>query len=137
MTNETFSKEEKVAMRELARERKANLNKAEALQGVLDKIAKMAPADRKLAEKLHAMVTKNFSDLTAKTWYGMQAYFKDDKVILFFQDGGHFKNRYSTLGFQQAANLDSGAMWPTSYALIEITPEIEKQILSLISKALS
>lgn len=132
---DVFSKEEKAAMREAARERKANLSKAEALQGVLDKIKAMAPADRALAEKVHALVLQHCPELEAKTWYGMQAYFKDGKVICFFQDAEKFKSRYCTLGFQQDANLDDGEMWATSFAVLQITPAIEKQIISLLRRA--
>lgn len=132
---EVFSKEEKAAMREAAKERKANLSKAEALQGVLDKIKAMAPADRALAEKIHALVEKHCPELEAKTWYGMQAYFLNGKVICFFQDAEKFKSRYCTFGFQQDAQLDDGEMWPTSFALLEITPAIEKQIVTLLRRA--
>lgn len=135
--SDAFSKEEKAAMRALAAERRKKFTPAEHKADVEQKIAAMAPTDRVLAEKLHQLVCDNFPELTPKAWYGMQAYFKDDKVVLFFQDGVHFKSRYCTLGFQQAANLDDGAMWPTSYALIEITLEIEKQILQLIKIAIS
>ena len=134
---ETFSKEERAAMREAAKERKANLSLEQAAAEVQAKIEAMSPADKKLAKKVHEIVTKAAPDLNPKTWYGMQAYFKDGKVVCFFQDGGKFKSRYSTLGFQDAANLDEGTFWATSYAVIEITPEVEKEIINLVKKAAS
>jgi uncharacterized protein YdhG (YjbR/CyaY superfamily) len=134
---ETFSKEERAAMREAAKERKANLSLEQAAAEVQAKIEAMSPADKKLAKKVHEIVTKAAPELNPKTWYGMQAYFKDGKVVCFFQDGGKFKSRYSTLGFQDAANLDEGTFWATSYAVIEITPEVEKEIINLVKKAAS
>ncbi|MCF8529581.1 MAG: hypothetical protein K9G13_06770 [Aquiluna sp.] len=134
---ETFSKEERAAMREAAKERKANLSLEQAAAEVQAKIEAMSPADKKLAKKVHEIVTKAAPELNPKTWYGMQAYFKDGKVVCFFQDGGKFKSRYSTLGFQDAANLDEGTFWATSYAVIEITPEVEKEITDLVKKAAS
>ena len=134
---ETFSKEERAAMREAAKERKANLSLEQAAAEVQAKIEAMSPADKKLAKKVHEIVTKAAPELNPKTWYGMQAYFKDGKVVCFFQDGGKFKSRYSTLGFQDAANLDEGTFWATSYAVIEITPEVEKEISNLVKKAAS
>jgi uncharacterized protein YdhG (YjbR/CyaY superfamily) len=104
---------------------------------VVEKINAMAPADRAIAKKIHALVKKLAPQLQAKTWYGMQAYCNDEgKTILFFQDAGKFKARYSTLGFQDAANLDKGEMWATSYAVIKWTQEVEKQISTLIKKAI-
>ena len=134
---ETFSKEERAAMREAAKERKANLSLEQAAAEVQAKIEAMSPADKKLAKKVHEIVTKAAPELNPKTWYGMQAYFKDGKVVCFFQDGGKFKSRYSTLGFQDAANLDEGTFWATSYAVIEITPTVEKEITDLVKKASS
>jgi uncharacterized protein YdhG (YjbR/CyaY superfamily) len=134
---ETFSKEERAAMREAAKERKANLSLEQAAAEVQAKIEAMSPADKKLAKKVHEIVTKAAPELNPKTWYGMQAYFKDGKVVCFFQDGGKFKSRYSTLGFQDAANLDEGTFWATSYAVIEITPDVEKEIINLVKKAAS
>ena len=134
---ETFSKEERAAMREAAKERKANLSLEQAAAEVQAKIEAMSPADKKLAKKVHEIVTKAAPELNPKTWYGMQAYFKDGKVVCFFQDGGKFKSRYSTLGFQDAANLDEGTFWATSYAVIEITPQVEKEISNLVKKAAS
>jgi uncharacterized protein YdhG (YjbR/CyaY superfamily) len=134
---ETFSKEERAAMREAAKERKANLSLEQAAAEVQAKIEAMSPADKKLAKKVHEIVTKAAPELNPKTWYGMQAYFKDGKVVCFFQDGGKFKSRYSTLGFQDAASLDVGTFWATSYAVIEITLDVEKEIINLVKKAAS
>ena len=135
MSDQVFSKEERAAMREAARERKANLTAEQQLSEVLAKIEAMAPADRVLAKKIHELVTKVAPELTPRTWYGMQAYFKDGKVVCFFQDGGKFKSRYSTLGFQDAANLDDGTFWATSFALTAVTPEVESRIKVLIAQA--
>lgn len=134
MANDIFTKEEKAAMREAARERKAKLSEAEAEAQVLEKITAMAPADRILAEKVHKLVQQHRPDLKAKTWYGMQAYFKEGKVVVFFQDGGKFQSRYCTLGFQQDAALDEGNMWPTSFAVINIDTNVEKEIVSLLKR---
>lgn len=137
MSSETFSKEERAAMRERAKEAKQNASKEEALAQVLEKISQMDPADRVLGEKIHDLVLKHAPDLMPKTWYGMQAYAKDGKTVVFFQDAGKFKARYATLGFQDAANLDDGNMWATSFALIKIDPATEKQIVALIKRAAS
>jgi len=135
--SESFTAEEKAAMRERARELKASKNKADGQKDVLDKIAKMKPADRALAKKVHEIVMKAAPDLAPRTWYGMPAYAKDDKVVCFFQDAGKFKGRYSTLGFSDKAKLDKGEMWPTSYALMKITPAEEKKIAALVKQAVS
>jgi uncharacterized protein YdhG (YjbR/CyaY superfamily) len=137
---EKFTAEEREAMKERARELKAakgaqNRAADEAL--VLEKIAAMAPADRALAQRIHQLVKLHAPQLDAKTWYGMQAYFKDGKVVCFFQDGGKFKTRYCTLGFQDAAKLDDGTMWPTSFALLEIDEPTEKRIIDLVVRAAS
>ena len=132
---EKFSAEEREAMRERARELKAAKgaqNKAADEALVLEKIAAMAPGDRALAQRIHDLVKKHAPQLDAKTWYGMQAYFKDGKVVCFFQDGGKFKTRYCTLGFQEAANLDDGLMWPTSFALLDIDEATERRIVELL-----
>jgi len=111
---------------ELRAEGKAGARKADGLQAVLDSIAKMAPADRALAERVHVTVTAAAPGLTPKTWYGMPAYANSDgKVVVFFQDAGKFKYRYSTLGFQEAANLDDGDVWPVAYALATWSPATE------------
>jgi uncharacterized protein YdhG (YjbR/CyaY superfamily) len=137
-----FSAEERAAMKqraaELRAEGKKGAKKADALQAALDSIAAMAPADRALAERVHATVTATAPGLSPKTWYGMPAYANDDgKVVVFFKDAGKFKSRYATLGFEEAANLDNGAMWPTSYALTEWTPAVEKKIVALVKAAAS
>jgi uncharacterized protein YdhG (YjbR/CyaY superfamily) len=128
-----FSDEEKAAMRERARETKAG--QADGESDVLAKIAEMPKADRVMAERLHALIKDNAPDLSPKTWYGMPAYAKDGKVVCFFQSADKFKSRYATLGFSDKANLDKGGMWPTSFALKELTAAEEKKIGSLVKKA--
>jgi uncharacterized protein YdhG (YjbR/CyaY superfamily) len=137
-----FSAEERAAMKqraaELRAEGKSGAKKADALQAALDSIAKMAPEDRALAERVHATVTSTAPQLQPKTWYGMPAYANEDgKVVVFFKDAGKFKARYSTLGFEEAANLDDGPMWPTTYALTEWTPAVEKKVVALLKAAVS
>jgi uncharacterized protein YdhG (YjbR/CyaY superfamily) len=123
---------------ELRAEGKQGAKKADGLQDLLAKIAEMAPADRALAEHVHVAVTKNAPDLSPKTWYGMPAYANaDGKVVVFFQESGKFKVRYSTLGFQEAANLDEGDMWPTSYALNKWNPTVAKKVAELVKAAVS
>jgi uncharacterized protein YdhG (YjbR/CyaY superfamily) len=137
-----FSTEERAAMKERAAELRAEgkkaAKKADGLQTVLDRIAEMAPEDRALAERVHATVTATAPQLSPKTWYGMPAYANaDGKVVVFFQDSGKFKYRYSTLGFQEDANLDDGDMWPISYALQKWTPTVEKKVAELVKAAIS
>jgi uncharacterized protein YdhG (YjbR/CyaY superfamily) len=137
-----FSAEERAAMKERAEELRAEgkkgAKKADGLQAVLDSIAKMAPEDRALAERVHVAVTANAPQLSPKTWYGMPAYANaDGKVVVFFQDSGKFKYRYSTLGFQDAANIDDGDIWPVSYALLNWSPAVEKKVGELVSAAVS
>jgi uncharacterized protein YdhG (YjbR/CyaY superfamily) len=137
-----FSAEERAAMKERAAELRAEgkkgAKKADGLQAVLDSIGKMAPEDRALAERVHMTVTATAPELTAKTWYGMPAYANEDgKVVVFFQDSGKFNYRYSTLGFQEAANLDDGDLWPVSYALQEWSPVVEKKVVELVKAAIS
>lgn len=136
-----MSDAEKQAMKETMAERAKARKKMTPEQfeaEVVEKIEKMAPADRALAEKIHSLVKKHAPNLQAKTWYGMQAYCNSEgKTILFFQDAGKFKARYSTLGFQDAANLDDEEFWPTSYALIAWNAKVEKQIIELITRAIS
>lgn len=134
---DSFTAEEKAAMKERARELKRNASAAEDEQAVLDKIAAMPDADRGLAERIHALVKATAPDLTAKLWYGMPAYYKDGKSICFFQDAAKFKARYATLGFNEGARLDDGNMWPTSFALIKLTAADEKRITDLIRQATS
>ena len=135
-----MSDAEKQAMKETMAERAKARKKMspEQLEAeVVEKIDKMAPADKALAKKIHELVKKNAPQLQAKTWYGMQAYCNaEGKTILFFQDAGKFKARYSTLGFQDAANLDKDAMWPTSFALIAWDEAVEKKIVALIKQAI-
>lgn len=123
---------------ELRAEGKKGAKKADGLQAVLDRIAEMAPDDRALAERVHVAVTENAPELTPKTWYGMPAYANaDGKIVVFFQDSGKFSYRYSTLGFQDAANLDDGDMWPASYALVKWSPLVEKKVAELVRAAIS
>lgn len=134
-TSRTFSDAEKAAMRERALELR---DSADGERTVLAAFAKMPEPDRSLAKRLHAIVKANAPQLTPKTWYGMPAYAKKDgKVVCFFQNASKFKYRYSTLGFQDAANLDDGMMWPTSYALKKLTLSDEKKIAALVKKAAS
>jgi uncharacterized protein YdhG (YjbR/CyaY superfamily) len=143
-TNESdgFSAEERAAMKERAAELRAEgkkgAKKADGLQALLDRIAEMAPEDRALAERVHVTVTGTAPDLLPKTWYGMPAYANaDGKVVVFFQDAGKFSYRYSTLGFQDAANLDDGDMWPVSYALRQWSPAVEERVAELVKAAIS
>jgi uncharacterized protein YdhG (YjbR/CyaY superfamily) len=123
---------------ELRAEGKKGAAKADGLQAVLDSIAGMAPEDRALAERVHVTVTATAPELSPKTWYGMPAYTNaDGKVVLFFQNSGKFKYRYSTLGFQDAANLDEGDLWPVAYALQKWSPVVEKKVTELVKAALS
>ena len=122
---------------ELRAEGKKGAKKADGLQAVLDAIEKMAPEDRALAERVHVAVTTNAPELQPKTWYGMPAYANaDGKAVIFFQDSGKFKYRYSTLGFQDSANLDDGDIWPTSFALQAWSPKVEKRC-RLVKAAIS
>jgi uncharacterized protein YdhG (YjbR/CyaY superfamily) len=141
-SSEGFSAEERAAMKERAAELRAEGKKgakqADGLQAVLDAIAKMAPDDRALAERVHVTVTAAAPGLLPKTWYGMPAYANaDGKAVVFFQDSGKFKYRYSTLGFQDTASLDDGDLWPVSYALMKWTPEVEKKVAELVTAAIS
>ena len=131
-----FTAEEKAAMRERAKELKASKNKAEAEKDVLAKIAEMPKSDRVMAERLHAIVKDSAPDLSPRTWYGMPAYAKDGKVVCFFQSADKFNSRYATLGFSDRANLDQGSMWPTSFALKDLSAAEEKKIAALLKKAL-
>ena len=137
-----FSAEERAAMKERAAELRAEgkkgAKKADGLQAVLDSIAQMAPEDRALAERVHVTVTAAAPELSPKTWYGMPAYSDaDGKVVVFFQNAGKFSYRYSTLGFQDAANLDDGDMWPVSYALKKWSSVVEKKVTALVKAAIS
>ena len=132
-----FTPEEIAAMRERAREVKAAAGKADGESDVLAKIAEMPEPDRAMAERLHAIITKSAPSLSPKTWYGMPAYAKDDEIVCFFKSADKFKSRYATFGFEEAANLDEGAMWPTSFALKKLTAADEKKIGALVKKAAS
>ncbi len=132
-----FSDDERAAMRERARELKAQARNADGESAVLAKIAEMPGPDRAMAERLHAIVKASAPVLSSKTWYGMPAYAKDGKVVCFFQSGAKFKSRYATLGFSDEANLDEGAMWPTSFTLKELTAAEEARIGALVKKAVS
>ena len=137
-----FSADERAAMKERAAELRAEgkqgAKKADGLQAVLDKIAEMAPEDRALAERVHVTVTTAAPELSPKTWYGMPAYTNaDGKIVVFFQDSGKFSYRYSTLGFQDAATLDDGDIWPVAYALKKWSPTVEKKVTELVKAAIS
>ncbi len=141
--SEGFTDEERAAMQERARELKAEARrgprpkaaKADGEADLLAKIAEMPQADRALAERLHALVMASAPALSPRTWYGMPAYAKDGKVICFFQAASKFKVRYATFGFQPDANLDDGTMWPTSWALTELTDADEARIAELVKRA--
>ena len=132
---ESFSAEEKAAMRARARELKMAAQGEEAITAAL---AEMAPSDRALGKKIHAIVKETAPDLTPKTWYGMPAYAnKDGKVVVFFRDAGKFKERFAMLGFNDSASLDDGSMWPIAYALTKLTAADEKKIRALVKKAVA
>ena len=138
-----FTDEERAAMKERAQELKADARrgpragKADGEQEVLAKIAEMPEPDRAKAERLHAIIKASAPALSPRTWYGMPAYAKDGKVVCFFQSAQKFKTRYATLGFSDKANLDKGAMWPSSYALKELTKTAEKEIAALVKRAVA
>ncbi len=132
-----FTAEERAAMRERAKELKAEKEKADGENAVLEKIAEMPESDRVLAERVHAIVKASAPVLAPKTWYGMPAYARDGKIVCFFQSAAKFGARYATLGFNDSANLDEGAMWPTAFALKELTPADEERIRALVQKAVS
>jgi uncharacterized protein YdhG (YjbR/CyaY superfamily) len=132
-----FTAEERAAMRERAKELKAEASRADAESDVLAKIAEMPKPDRVMAERLHALIKATAPGLAPRTWYGMPAYALDGKVVCFFQSGHKFKTRYATLGFNQAAKLDKGAMWPTAFALTNLTAAEETRIRALVKKAVS
>jgi uncharacterized protein YdhG (YjbR/CyaY superfamily) len=142
-TSKGFTDEERVAMKERAQELKAEArrgtraNKADGESDLLAKIAEMPGPDRAIAERLHAIIKASAPALSPKTWYGMPAYAKDGKVVCFFQSAQKFNSRYATFGFSDVANLDNGAMWPTSFALKELTATEEAKIRALLKKAVS
>ena len=134
--SEGFTAEERAAMRERAQELKAEAQKADGERAVLAKIAEMPETDRAMAERLHEIVKASAPELSPKTWYGMPAYAnKDGKVVCFFQSAEKFNARYATFGFSDKANLDEGAMWPTSFALKELTAAAEARIGALVKRA--
>ena len=131
----SFTAEEKAAMKERARELKSQATAAEGLADVQAKIAEMPQRDQVIANRLHEIVAEHAPTLLAKTWYGQPAYTKDGVVVMFFQSSAKFNTRYSTLGFSDAAQLDDGSMWPSSYAITQLTPSDEKTIVALVKKA--
>jgi uncharacterized protein YdhG (YjbR/CyaY superfamily) len=136
-----FTDEERAAMKERAKELKAeeraNKNKAEGESDVLAKIAEMPEPERTMARRIHEIIKASAPFLSPKTWYGMPAYAKDGKIVCFFQSAQKFNSRYATLGFSDTANLDEGAMWPTSFALTELTAAEEERISTLVKRAVS
>ena len=136
-TAKGFTAEERAAMRARAKELKAEAGKAEAEQAVLDAIGQMPASDRSLAERLHAIVKETAPELAPKTWYGMPAYARDGKVVCYFKGADKFKTRYATFGFEEAANLDDGTMWPTCFALTKLTSAVEAEIRALVKQAAS
>ena len=132
-----FTAEERAAMKERARELKADQSRAAGERDLLAKIAEMPKADRDMAKRIHAIVKASAPDLTPRTWYGMPAYAKDGKVVCFFKSASKFKSRYATFGFNDPANLDDGAMWATSFALKKLTAADERKIGALVKKAVS
>jgi uncharacterized protein YdhG (YjbR/CyaY superfamily) len=139
-SSDGWTDEERAAMKEHAAEirragGKGAAKAADEAQACLDKIAEMPPEDRAIAERVHAIVTETAPHLTVRTWYGMPAYARDGKIVCFFKPGAKFKARYATLGFEDAAALDDGTMWATSYALAAVTPADAEKITALVKKA--
>ena len=132
-----FTAEERAAMKERAKELKAEARRADGESAVLAKIAEMGDSDRGMAERLHAIIMASAPALSPKTWYGMPAYAKDGKVVCYFQSAEKFNSRYATFGFNDTANLDKGVMWPTSFALKELTAAEEAKVRALVKKAVS
>lgn len=132
-----FSSEERAAMKERAKELKVAATQAEALHDVLAKIAETDGSDREIGERLHEVILEAAPDLMPKTWYGSPAYYKDGKVIVFFQPSAKFKTRYVTLGFSDDAKLDDGSIWPTSYAITKLTKADEATITALVKRAVN
>ena len=138
--HEGFTEEERAAMKERAKELKAErrgAGKADPERAVLEKIAELPAPDRAMAERLHAIIKASAPALSPKTWYGMPAYAKDGKVVCYFTPASKFKERYATFGFNAEANLDDGTMWPTAFALTELTPADEERIAALVKQAVS
>ena len=132
-----FTAEERAAMKERAKELKAEAAKADGEKALLEKVAEMKGNDKALATRLHAIITTAAPSLSPKTWYGMPAYAKDGKIVCFFQSAAKFGSRYATFGFSDEAKIDQGAMWPTSWALKELNAAEEKKIVDLVKKAVS
>ena len=132
-----FTAEERAAMKERAKELKAEAAKADGEKALLEKVAEMKGTDRAMATRLHGIITAAAPSLSPKTWYGMPAYAKDGKIVCFFQSAAKFDSRYATFGFSDEANIDQGAMWPTSWALKGLTAAEEKKIAALVKKAVS
>jgi uncharacterized protein YdhG (YjbR/CyaY superfamily) len=130
-----FTAEERAAMKERAKELKAEAAKADGEKALLEKVAEMKGTDRAMATRLHEIITAAAPVLSPKTWYGMPAYAKDGKIVCFFQSAEKFDSRYATFGFSDEATIDQGAMWPTSWALTELTAAEEKKIVALVKKA--
>jgi uncharacterized protein YdhG (YjbR/CyaY superfamily) len=130
-----FTAEERAAMKERAKELKAEAAKADGEKALLEKVGEMKGTDRAIATRLHELITEAAPALSPKTWYGMPAYAKDGKIVCFFQSAAKFDSRYATFGFCDEANIDQGPMWPTSWALTELTPAEEKKIVALVKKA--
>lgn len=130
-----FTKEERAAMKERAKELKAEKERTDWESALLEKIAEMPEADRVIGERIHAIVKANAPGLTPKLWYGMPAYARDGKIVCFFQAAEKFSSRYATFGFNDTANLDEGELWPTAFAVKELTPAVEKEIAALVKKA--
>ena len=134
-TTKGFTADEKAAMRERAKELKAEAARADGEKALLEKVAEMKGSDKALATRLHELITEAAPGLAPKTWYGMPAYAKDDKIVCYFKAAEKFKSRYATFGFNDAANLDEGAMWSTCFALTELTAAEEAKISALVKKA--
>ncbi|HVF98711.1 MAG TPA: DUF1801 domain-containing protein [Chloroflexia bacterium] len=132
-----FTAEERAAMKERAKELKAEAEKADGESALLAKIAEMPESDRTIAERIHAIIKASAPNLASKTWYGMPAYARDGKIVCFFQSAHKFNARYATLGFNDTANLDEGGMWPTSFALKELTAADEARIAAVVKQAVS
>jgi uncharacterized protein YdhG (YjbR/CyaY superfamily) len=138
-TTEKFSAAERQAMKDRAQELKNTAKGLKGLKGeaeLMAKVKEMNKEDKELALAIHKLITSIAPELEPKTWYGMPAYYKNGKVLVFFQNAGKWKSRYSTLGFDESANLDSGSMWPTSFALTKLTPANKKAITDLVLKAI-
>ena len=136
-THEAFSDEERAAIKERVKETKVAADKADGESALLEKIAEMQEPDRAMGKRLHAVIKASAPSLSPKLWYGMPAYAKDGKIVCFFQPAQKFKTRYATLGFNDPAHLDEGAMWPTAFALTKLTAADEARIGALVKKAVS